>query len=1015
MKFRGFSRRCDIHFVVRRLALPFATTRREYIHVGSMSASVPTTVAANGNANRLTFCTFLVSIALSGCSLFHEAPTTPEPTLASLKPAKLPEQTQPLPQVGLQQVSEHYREVLRNTNDADLRVQVNQRLADLQMLSGEQQQLAGKQGARYFDDTIKSYRELLAQYPNRPENDRLLYQLSKACDLDGRSDESLVVLNQLVRDYPQSDYYVEAQFRRGELQFARSDYAQAEAAYGEVVKRGRDSKYYQNAIYMQGWSQFKRSNYDSALLSFTNTLDLLWQKDQSLDDLPRAQREIASDALRVMSLIFSYGPMSSEKSGAETINAFYAKQGVRHYHAELYRQLGQLYLQQKRYRDAADTYRAYANSYPLSAEAPPMYVALINAYDEGNFPGEVLNEKGAFVKRFGIRGDYWAKTDDTAHAILLPHLKDYLGELAQYHHAEAQRLKGAANKSANKSNAEKAIAEKASDADNKAAAQQNFRQAGDYYREYIDTFPQDPQAGRMVFLLAETRFEAEEYVAAIEAYEQAAYQYSDNERGAEAGYSALMAYEELIKRVPTGPDNKEQKDNWQQQKINSELRFAKTYKNDPRAVVVQAHAADELFERKEYSDAIAAAGVVLQWQPVAEQRLLRSSSLIIGHGEFEQQHYAAAEQGYRTALSYIPSGDAQRAAVQERLAASVYKQGEIRLASGDKQAAAQEFLRVAQVAPDSTIRVNAQYDAATQFMEGEQWQAAISTLNDFRTRFPNHALSAGVATKLAIAYQQSGQAGAAANELTRVAQTDNDPAVRREALLSAAELYQKAGDKNNAIERYRSYVKTYPQPFGPALEARYQLSELSQQASVGEGRKYWLQQIVDADAAAGGARTDRSRFLAAQSQDELADEQYRNFTAVHLTLPLKESLKKKKAALELALAAYNRCADYGVQQFATKATFRIGEIYSTLSSDLLKSERPKDLSDLEKEQYDVLLEEQADPFVDKAIKVHEGNVQRSWNGIYDEWVQKSFAALQQLLPARYKKPETQIVVSDEIR
>jgi hypothetical protein len=47
--------------------------------------------------------------------------------------------------------------------------------------------------------------------------------------------------------------------------------------------------------------------------------------------------------------------------------------------------------------------------------------------------------------------------------------------------------------------------------------------------------------------------------------------------------------------------------------------------------------------------------------------------------------------------------------------------------------------------------------------------------------------------------------------------------------------------------------------------------------------------------------------------------------------------------------------------------------------------------------------------------VHEGNVQRSWNGIYDEWVQKSFAALQQLLPARYKKPETQIVVSDEIR
>ena len=92
------------------------------------------------------------------------------------------------------------------------------------------------------------------------------------------------------------------------------------------------------------------------------------------------------------------------------------------------------------------------------------------------------------------------------------------------------------------------------DAEKKAASQQAYRQAGNYYREYIDTFPQDPQVGRMVFLLAESRFEAEEYAAAIEAYEQAAYQYSNNERGADAGYSALIAYEELIKRAPADPE-----------------------------------------------------------------------------------------------------------------------------------------------------------------------------------------------------------------------------------------------------------------------------------------------------------------------------------------------------------------------------------------------------------------------------------------------------------------------------
>lgn len=973
-----------------------------------------------GSAMKRRFIAVCIAATLSGCSLFHGEEKHDEPTLAALKPAQLPARNKALPQVGLQQVADNYRDVLRNTNDPELRVQITQRLADLQMLSSEQQQLAGKPQGHYYEDTINAYRELLMKYPQHPENDRLLYQLSKACDLDGRSDESLLALQQLVRDYPHSSYYIEAQFRRGELLFARSNYEQAEAAYAEVVKKGHDSTYYQNALYMQGWSQFKRASYEPALVSFTGTLDLLWPAGKSIDDLARTQRELVNDALRVMSLIFSYDPVLAgsgpDKKGAQAIATFYAQHGDRHYNVELYRQLGQLYLQQKRYRDAADTYRVFADAHPLSPEAPAMYVLVIAAYNEGNFPSEVLAEKGEFIKRYGIHSAYWAQADEPARTVLRENLKTYLSELAQYHHAEAQRIKALIGKAPanSKSATETAPADadfaKATDAEKKSAAQQAYRLAGNYYREYIDTFPQDPQAGRMVFLLAESRFEAEDYAAAIEAYEQAAYQYANNERGADAGYSALLAYEEQIKRVPA-----EQKDNWQQLKIDSELRFAKQYAQDTRAVVVQAHAADELFERKDYPAAVTAATAVLQWQPRAETRLLRSAALIVGHGEFAQQHFAAAEQGYRTALSAMPSDDAQHAAVEERLAAAVYKQGEGKLASGDKLAAAQEFLRVAQVAPGSSIRKNAQYDAATQFMESAQWQSAINTLTDLRTRYPNDPLSAGVAAKLAVAYQQSGQSAAAAAELTRVAHDDKDPAARREALYSAADLYQKAGDRNNAIERYREYVQTYPQPFGLALEARYQLSELYKQTGASDVRKQTLLQIVEADANAGSARSDRSRFLAAQAQDELADDAYRSFAVVKLTLPLKESLKRKKAALETALAAYKRCEDYGVQQFSTKARYRIGDIYATLAEDILKSERPGELGDLEKEQYDLLLEEQSDPFVEKAIAVHEGNVQRSWDGINDEWVQKSFAALEKLLPARYKKPETKMAVSDEIR
>ena len=56
----------------------------------------------------------------------------------------------------------------------------------------------------------------------------------------------------------------------------------------------------------------------------------------------------------------------------------------------------------------------------------------------------------------------------------------------------------------------------------------------------------------------------------------------------------------------------------------------------------------------------------------------------------------------------------------------------------------------------------------------------------------------------------------------------------------------------------------------------------------------------------------------------------------------------------------------------------------------------------------MLLEEQATPIEELAISIHEINVHRSWNGIYDQWVGKSFDALRTLVPARYARTEAWI-------
>ena len=116
-----------------------------------------------------------------------------------------------------------------------------------------------------------------------------------------------------------------------------------------------------------------------------------------------------------------------------------------------------------------------------------------------------------------------------------------------------------------------------------------------------------------------------------------------------------------------------------------------------------------------------------------------------------------------------------------------------------------------------------------------------------------------------------------------------------------------------------------------------------------------------------------------------------------------------------ASGCYAVAANYGVAEVTTAATFRTGATYQDFGRSLMTSERPKKLSKAELEQYNVLLEEQAFPFEEKAIELHEVNARRAAEGLYDPWIKQSFGALAELRPVRYGKAERSEGVIDAIR
>ena len=902
-------------------------------------------------------------------------------TLQDLPPVTLVETDQSIPEPELDELASAYRDVLNTTSEPAIRLQARHRLADIMLLQGEaalSMQEPGD-GQAYFAESIRTYTTLLRENPGYPANDQLLYQLAKAYALSGESGEAVTVLDRLSSEYPASPYIPEAVFRKAESFFSAADYGRADLAYTRVIGYGEATPYYMNALYMQGWSRLKKGDYRSAIEPFTTTLDLVMPADNNMETIDPGERELARDSLRTLAVIFS------QLDGAQSIGLAYDRLGSRAYQPLLYLQLGDLYLAKERYADSADAYKSYLRSFPNSSEAPGIQMRVIEAYEAGGFPVLVAQEKQFYLEQFALESDYWQRNGETGRTENRAYLQQFMEELANYHHALAQQ--------------------EAQPGGQRAAATEHYLAAINYYQSFIESFPEDDRVPAMGFLLGDCRFEVGDFTGAIGAYERVAYNFSDNAQAADAAYAAILAYEQLDQGAGISVD---------QQRIASERRFAATFGTDPRALPVLEHASASLLQIDEFELAAEVAATVIGWQPAPDASLLTAARLVLGHSLFELQQYSNAEQAYREALSGLPAEDERYLESVNRLAASIYRQGEEAVGDGDYPEAARQFQRVISSAPLSPHRINAQFDAATNYIRAGELVQANELLLDFRRQFPNHLLVASIGPNLVSNYEQMEMWQAAAIELDGIAAWQPQEERQRQALYLSASYYDRSGATELAIQRYQSYANRWPEPFDTQIEAMYQLAELYQQVGEPRQQRSWLTKITIAHDQAGSGQSERSLYLAALSASILADYEYDRFSTVKLDYPIKASLDRKRAAMKRAVEAYQKTAAYGVQQLSTLATYRIGRIYQQLGADLLDSDRPDNLDGMALEQYEVLLEEQAYPFEEKAIAIYETNTRRSREGIYDEWVRKSFTALGELLPVRYHKLEKSNGYSREI-
>jgi tetratricopeptide (TPR) repeat protein len=110
--------------------------------------------------------------------------------------------------------------------------------------------------------------------------------------------------------------------------------------------------------------------------------------------------------------------------------------------------------------------------------------------------------------------------------------------------------------------------------------------------------------------------------------------------------------------------------------------------------------------------------------------------------------------------------------------------------------------------------------------------------------------------------------------------------------------------------------------------------------------------------------------------------------------------------MDVTIKAMNELVDYEIADVTAAATYYMAETYFDFSRSLTESERPTDLKPAELAEYELALDEEAFPFEEKAIGVHEKNLEMLRAGTRNEWTEKSLGRLGELMPGRYAKRET---------
>lgn len=940
----------------------------------------------------------LLAVLLLGACASAPEKTLRRPTLAELAPfnqTSLPQSVLVTP-AQLQQV---YQELLALAPAAEVRQKVLYRLSQLNTRQLELTELSPDAEQQALSNLIAQYQALLQEFPDDPNNELIRYQLARALDLTGDSLAAQQQMQQLLQQYPASDFAAELWFRVGDIDYSQARYVEALNAFKQVLGLA-GPELSQHALYMSGWSHFQLQQYPNADDAFLQALDLTYHQRLSGDE----QQGLRQELQRILSISLSY------QQQATSLLALLQRADFQDgppelrpvpYQAALFQALADFLFEKDLNQAALDSYRLFIASQPLAIEAARMQLTLVQYHLDYAQAAAAEQAQRDFINRFGPATEFWQQIRPEQQTELAPQLAQYLDYFGRRGYQQAQQASASAQPAL-------------------------FGQLVPYWQQLLPLlsvadaddsllWPDDVR-----YLLAEALAASGEHEAALLGYQQLGYPTSElkarNFTPEQAAYQALLLSEQISETLNEDGANDRAAataaaQNWWQQ----QNQFVRWHSRHPAAQQVALNQLTEIYQQQAYPDVASYARRVTDWPhpELSQVPLVNEAWFIVSQSELAQENFAQAEQSIERLLERYQAdetdaGQSRRQLLRQQRASAIYQQAQ---ADGLTVAEQLTHLQRLLALPGSEYHQSAAYQQISLQLEQQAWPEAIALMQAYQQQYPDSPEQAAISTALLNSYEQLQDWQSAADVLSQQVSALPAGAEQQPLLYRAAGYYWQAGNTEAARLAYRSYANKYPEPHLPAQEARARLVQLYQAQNDTSRRNFWYQRIVNAEQQSNG--NERSRYLAADAALQLGLHNTALFNAVNLRQPLRDNLRKKQSHMTNAIQLLQTSMSWQVADFYSQAQYQIASLYQQMAAALLDSERPKGLDAQALEQYELLLEEQAYPFEELAIEIYQQNAALVTQPLYDQWIAASFDKLAELFPARYRKPEAYLEVADE--